>query len=160
VASPPDSAIAIESIESRSDVRSQVIAASATQVFAALRDPGRRTRWWGPAGLHSTIHRFAFEPQALRRRILQGPDGRSYPNVYRLLRFEPVRWIEIEHLSDGHHSILSIALREEGTHIVAAWRQTFDSAAHLAPLAGLLAEANAQLLARLAREVCGAAGAA
>jgi uncharacterized protein YndB with AHSA1/START domain len=147
-------------VESRSDARSTAIAASPAQVFAALRDPARLARWWGPAGFRSTIDEFAFEPQAIWRLTLHGPDGRDYPNRYRLLRFEPHRSVEIEHLSDEHHFILSIALREDGTRTVVDWRQTFDSPAHFAPLAGFLAEANAQVLERLAIEVQRVTGAA
>lgn len=143
----------MESVESCSDTHGTSIAATAAQVSAALRDPAQLARWWGPAGFHSTIHEFAFEPQAIWRLTLHGPDGREHPNVHRLLRFEPDRSVEIEHLSDEHRFILSIALREDGTRTVVDWRQTFDSAAHFAPLAGFLAEANAQVLERLATEL-------
>jgi hypothetical protein len=83
---------------------------------------------------------------------MHGPDGKDYPNESRFTRIEPDRVVEIEHLS-GHRFVLTLDLVpvSDGTEV--RWRQTFDTAEHYAKLAGFVAPANEQNLARLAAEV-------
>ncbi len=141
-----------DDIASRSDIRQHRIAATPAQVFAALSQPERVARWWGPAGFTNTIHVFDFRPGGAWRLTMHGPDGRAYPNESRFSRIEPERLLEIEHLS-GHHFTLTLALEADGEGTQVHWRQTFDSAAHYQALAAFVAGANAQNLQRLALEV-------
>jgi uncharacterized protein YndB with AHSA1/START domain len=148
----------MEPIETRSDARSARIPATPAEVFAALGDPLRIARWWGPAGFSNTIHQFEFRPGGTWLLTMHGPDGKDYPNESRFTRIEPDRIVEIEHLG-GHHFVLTIELVpvSDGTEV--RWRQTFDTAEHHAKLAVFVASANAQNLARLAAEVqCGKRG--
>ncbi|GAB2895811.1 SRPBCC domain-containing protein [Uliginosibacterium flavum] len=142
----------MEAIENRSDSRSIFIAASPAQVFAAMNDPARVARWWGPDGFRNTIHEFDFRAGGIWLLTMHGPDGKDYPNESRFTRIVTDELFEIEHFS-GHHFILSIELRpfEQGTQI--HWRQTFDTAEHYAGIAQFVANANAQNLQRLAAEV-------
>lgn len=142
-------------IEPRSDIRTCTAAASPAAVFAALRDPARVARWWGPDGFTSTIHTFAFHVGGTWRLTLHGPDGVDYPNEYRVLRVEGDRLLELDHPSDTHHFILTVALTPQGTGTRVDWQQTFDTAEDYQPLAGFLAQANEQVLARLSREALG-----
>jgi hypothetical protein len=50
----------MEPIESRSDTRHKIIPARPSEVFAAMSDPARVARWWGPAGFTNTMHKFEF----------------------------------------------------------------------------------------------------
>lgn len=140
------------SIESRSDTRSRVLAARAAEVFAALRDPARVARWWGPAGFTNTIHQFDFEPDGTWLLTMHGPDGTDYPNESRFIRIVPDRLVEIEHFS-GHHFFLTIELlpMEDGTEV--RWQQTFDTVEHYERIAAFVADANEQNLDRLTVEV-------
>lgn len=142
----------MEPIETRSDSRRTLIAASPAQVFAAMSDPVRVARWWGPNGFTSTIHAFEFRPGGSWRLTMHGPDGKSYPNESRFVRIVADQLFEIEHLN-GHHFLLTVALApaQGGTEV--RWRQTFDTAAHYAQIADFVAQANAQNLERLAAEV-------
>jgi uncharacterized protein YndB with AHSA1/START domain len=145
----------MEPIEHRSDARRTLLAASPAEVFAALSDPRRVARWWGPTGFTSTIHRFEFEPGGRWLLTMHGPDGKDYPNESRFTRIVADQVLEIEHLN-GHHFVLTIELvpMEGGTEV--KWLQVFDTAEHYGRLAGFVATANEQNLERLAAEVgCG-----
>lgn len=138
--------------EGRSDCRSKMIPATPSDIFAAMSDPARLARWWGPAGFASTIHRFEFTPGGAWRLTMHGPDGRDYPNESRFTRIEDGRIWEIEHLS-GHHFRLTIELIPMAAGTLVNWRQTFDTAEHYQGLAEFVAKANEQNLDRLAAEV-------
>jgi len=142
----------MKSVEKRSDSRSIFIAAPPAQVFAAMSDPARIARWWGPDGFKNTIHRFDFHPGGTWLLTMHGPDGKDYPNESRFTRLAAGEVFEIEHLS-GHHFILSIELRpfDQGTQV--HWRQIFDTVDHYERIAEFVASANEQNLQRLAMEV-------
>lgn len=142
----------MEPIENRSDTRSKFIPAAPAQVFAAMQDPGRIARWWGPEGFTNTIHKYEFTPGGMWLLTMHGPDGTEYPNESRFTRIIPGQLFEIEHLN-GHHFVLTIELQvlEQGTKVM--WRQTFDTIEHYKRLAEFVASANEQNLERLAAEV-------
>jgi uncharacterized protein YndB with AHSA1/START domain len=142
----------MEPIDKRSDSRSAFVAATPAQVFAAMNDPARVARWWGPAGFKNTIHQFDFRPGGAWLLTMHGPDGTDYPNESRFTRTVSGELVEIEHLS-GHHFVLSIELRplDQGTQV--HWRQTFDTVEHYQQIAQFVAGANEQNLQRLAEEV-------
>lgn len=142
----------MESIETRSDSRHRVLAASPSAVFAAMSDPVRIARWWGPNGFTNTIHQFDFQPGGTWLLTMHGPDGTDYPNESRFTRIVTDQIFEIEHFG-GHHFLLTITLlpKDGGTEV--RWRQTFDAVEHYERIAEFVASANEQNLARLAVEV-------
>jgi uncharacterized protein YndB with AHSA1/START domain len=142
----------VEPIEKRSDSRTKRIAASPAAVYAAISDPARIARWWGPDGFTNTIHEFDFKSGGSWRLTMHGPDGKDYPNESRFARLVPDRVFEIEHLS-GHHFVLTIELEGSGSETIVHWRQTFDTAEHYEQIAQFIAGANEQNLERLSREV-------
>lgn len=139
-------------IEARSDCRRRFIAASPSEVFAAMSDSDRIARWWGPRGFSNTIHEFDFRLGGKWLLTMHGPDGKGYPNESRFTRVVPGQIFEIEHFS-GHHFFLTIQLaaKDGGTEV--SWRQTFDTVAHFQRIAEFVAAANEQNLDRLAAEV-------
>jgi uncharacterized protein YndB with AHSA1/START domain len=142
----------MQPIESRSDIRSKLIAATPAEVFAALRDPARVARWWGPAGFTNTIHTYEFVPGGRWLLTMHGPDGKDHANESRFTRIADDRLFEIEHLN-GHHFVLTLELQPHAQGTTVAWRQTFDTAQHYEGLAEFVAAANEQNLERLAAEV-------
>lgn len=142
----------MEPIELRSDIRTHLIAASPSQVFAAMSDPDRVARWWGPDGFSSTMHIFDFQPGGSWVLTMHAPDGTDYPNESRFTRLEPGALFEIEHFS-GHHFFLTLQLHASGEGTQVHWQQTFDTVEHYARIAQFVAGANAQNLQRLAAEV-------
>lgn len=148
---------ALPPLSDRSDSRQRFIAASPAQVHAAMSDPARVARWWGPAGFTNTIDTFEFRPGGRWLLTMRGPDGQNYPNESRFLRVDAGKVFEIEHLN-GHHFILTLELQavDGGTRV--DWRQTFDTAEHYERIASFVATANEQNLDRLAAEVSRGAG--
>ncbi len=141
----------MESIDNRSDFRSRVLPATPSEVFAAMSDPTRVARWWGPAGFTSTIHQFDFVPGGAWRLTMHGPDGTDYPNESRFTRIEADKIVEIEHLS-GHHFILTVGLRATAGGTEVSWRQTFDTVEHFQQIVKFVTVANEQNLDRLSAE--------
>ncbi len=142
----------MDPVATRTDSRSKVIPASAADIYAAISDPVRMARWWGPAAFTNTIHDFQFRPGGSWLLTMHGPDGKDYPNESRFARIVPERLVEIEHLS-GHHFVLTIELLERDAGTLVAWQQVFDTADHYRKLATFVAIANEQNLERLAAEV-------
>ena len=142
----------MEPVDARTDARTKTIQANAAQVFAVMRDPARLARWWGPDGFSSTIHQFQFQPGGMWRLTLHGPDGKNYPNEYRLVSLEQDRLVEIERVSTDHHFTLTIELIEQQDCTLVAWRQTIDTVEHYQQLASFVATANEQNLERLSAE--------
>ncbi len=142
----------MESVDDRSDARRILIAATPHDVFAAMSDPARVARWWGPEGFTNTMHRFEFRPGGQWLLTMHGPDGVDYPNESRFSRIEADALVEVEHLS-GHHFLLTIELHavDGGTEV--RWRQTFDTVEHYLSIAPFIATANTHNLERLAAEV-------
>src|SRR5262245_1584422 len=104
----------MEPIEKRSDSRTKLIAATPAAVYAAMSDPARVARWWGPEGFSNEIHKFDFKPGGQWLLTMRGPDGKEYPNESRFARLEADRLFEIEHLS-GHHFVLTVVLEKTGS---------------------------------------------
>lgn len=144
----------MDPLESRSDIRSLSIPASPAQVYAALSDPARVARWWGPEGFVNTIHRFEFQPGGTWQLTMHAPDGTDYPNESRFTRLVPGELFEMEHLS-GHHFVLTLELAARGDGTEVRWQQTFDTAEHYERIARFVAGANQQNLERLRAEVLG-----
>ena len=142
----------MEPVNQRSDTRSVTFDATPEQVFAALADPARVARWWGPDGFTNTIHQFDFVPGGTWLLTMHGPDGKDYPNESRFTRIVPNELFEIEHFP-GHHFFLTIALRASGSGTEVHWQQTFDTIEHYERIAQFVAGANAQNLERLRAEV-------
>lgn len=141
----------MEPIEERSDSRSLQAAATPAQVFAAMSDPDRVARWWGPDGFTNTIRQFDFREGGTWLLTMHSPDGKDYPNESRFARIVPNDLVEIEHLS-GHHFMLTIALQPHAQGCEIHWRQTFDTIAHYTEIAPFVAQANQQNLQRLVAE--------
>jgi hypothetical protein len=142
----------MEPIEDRSDLRTRLFAANPSEVFAAMSDPIRVAKWWGPTGFTNTIHQFDFRADGKWLLTMHGPDGKNYPNENRFTRVIVNRVFEIEHLYEPRF-ILTIELQSKDSGTELKWQQTFDTVKQYMALAQFVAEANEQNLDRLAIEV-------
>ena len=137
----------------REFVHSRLIDAPRERVFRAFADPKHLARWWGPNGFTSTFETFEFRPGGAWRFVMHGPDGTDYPNESVFLEVVAPERIVFEHLSEGHHFVMTITLAARGNQTLVGWRQVFDTAAHKERIASVVSEANEQNLTRLADEV-------
>ena len=68
---------------------SRVLAATPEDVFAAMADPQRLARWWGPAGFSNEFEVCEFHEGGRWVFTMVGPDGTRYPNESVFVRIEP-----------------------------------------------------------------------
>lgn len=133
-------------------VHSRIIDAAPEQVFSAFSDPERLARWWGPDGFSSTFEVFDLRPGGAWRFVMHGPDGTDYLNENVFKTVEPPHRVEVEHISEDHHFVLTITIAAEGSRTLVGWEQTFDSVEHRQLIAPWVEPANEQNLDRLQRE--------
>ena len=142
-----------ESTADREFVHSRVVDAPRSRVFRAFAEPKHLAHWWGPNGFTSTFETFEFRPGGAWRFVMHGPDGTDYPNESVFLEVVAPERVVFEHLSEGHHFVMTITFSEHGSQTLVGWRQVFDTAAHRERIAKVVVEANEQNLDRLAAEV-------
>ena len=105
---------------------SREIPATPEQVFAAISDPERLARWWGPAGFTNTFDVCEFKTGGQWSFIMHGPDGRNYQNENIFSEVQPPELVIIEHVSEPKFH-LTIHLAPSGAGTLLSWSQTFAS---------------------------------
>jgi uncharacterized protein YndB with AHSA1/START domain len=133
------------------------IAASPSQVFAAMADATRLARWWGPAGFTNRFEVCEFQPGGRWVFTMIGPDGATYPNESTFVTIEADRKVVIRHVNQPHFQ-LSIALEPVPGGTRLQWDQTFEDANVAAAIRHIVEPANEQNLDRLAAELGVCAG--
>lgn len=129
----------------------RIVDAARDDVLAAIVDPARLARWWGPRGFTSTFERCDVRAGGEWKFTLHAPDGANHANESRFVEVGPDR-IVIEHVSPPRF-VLVISLRDQGSRTLVGWRQTFEDVATFRALAPLVTVANEQNLDRLVAEI-------
>jgi uncharacterized protein YndB with AHSA1/START domain len=128
------------------------IPASTKQVFAALSDPDRLARWWGPAGFTNTFSVCEFRNGGRWSLVMHGPEGGNYPNESVFSEIEPMRKVVVQHLSEPRFR-LTIGLAASATGTIVSWTQAFENAEVASRMEHIVVPANEQNLDRLSAEV-------
>ena len=131
---------------------SRQIPASPEAVFAAMADPQRLARWWGPDGFSNSFEKCDFRPGGKWKFTMHGPDGASYPNESVFFAIEAGRKVVIDHVCQPFFR-LTVELQPSGLGTKVHWTQVFADAAVAVAVAHIVEPANDQNLARLAAEV-------
>ncbi len=131
---------------------SREIDASSDDVFAAISDPARLARWWGPAGFTNTFKVCEFRPGGKWSFIMHGPDGTNYPNENTFVEIGAARKVVIRHLFEPKFD-LTIELSSAGTGTLVHWTQILEDADFARRVAAIITPANEQNLDRLTAEV-------
>jgi len=133
----------------------RTLAATTEAIFAAITDPQRLARWWGPAGFNNRFSAFDFRPGGQWVFDMIGPDGTRYPNEARFAVIDANHRVVIDHLSAPRFQLtLTLTAVPGGTRI--DWTQAFEDPAVAASLRSIVEPANEQNLDRLTAEVSGA----
>jgi uncharacterized protein YndB with AHSA1/START domain len=140
----------------RSLTTSRQIAVSPAAIFAAIKDPSRLARWWGPDGFSNHFDQFEFKPGGRWVFSMIGPDGTTYPNEAVFVSIEPDRQLVIDHVCQPLF-VLTITLAPSAGGTLLTWDQTFADAAVANALRHICEPANEQNLDRLSADVLGAA---
>lgn len=126
--------------------------ASPEAVFAAIQDPARLARWWGPEGFRNTFQTFEFRAGGAWVFVMHGPDGTDYPNQSEFLEIVPNARVRIKHVNLPHFELtLSLEPTPAGTRL--SWVTVFENREFAETMRGFLESANEQNLDRLAAEV-------
>ncbi len=128
------------------------IPAVPSAVFAAIADPSRLARWWGPDGFTNTFEHFDFTPGGQWVFVMHGPDGKSYPNVSQFKVIDANHKVVISHECQPHFT-LTITLQAQAAGTRVLWDQLFNDPAVAAAVAHIVEPANEQNLKRLTHEV-------
>ena len=131
---------------------SREIPAPPEQVFAAISDPQRLARWWGPAGFTNTFDVCEFQPGGRWEFVMHGPDGRDYPNESVFAEIEPPRQVVIDHVCAPKFR-LTVTLDPSADGTTVTWLQVFESAEFAKSVEHIVTPANEQNLDRLTAEV-------
>lgn len=133
-------------------VTSREIAATPTQVFAAISTPERLARWWGPAGFTNTFTHCDFQPGGRWSFVMHGPDGASYANESVFTEIEAPARVIIRHVCEPLFSLtISLEATAAGTRVL--WSQALDNAEFARRMQHVIVPANEQNLDRLTAEV-------
>lgn len=131
---------------------SREIPATVEQVFAAISDPARLARWWGPAGFTNTFDICEFKNGGRWSLTMHGPNGHNYPNEYVFVEIEPLRKVVIQHVGEPvFHLTIGLASTAGGTLV--SWSQAFESSETASRIEHIVVPANEQNLDRLSVEV-------
>lgn len=132
---------------------SRELHATPSDVFAAIQDPVRLARWWGPNGFSNRFDVCEFRPGGRWLFTMVGPDGTCYPNESIFARIEPDRQVVIQHTCPPHFT-LTITLEPSPGGTLVHWEQAFADAAVASAVRPIVVPANEQNLDRLSVEVC------
>ncbi|WP_306590724.1 SRPBCC domain-containing protein [Geothrix sp. 21YS21S-4] len=121
-------------------------------VFAAIEDPVRLARWWGPQGFTNTFHTFEFRKGGIWEFTMHGPDGTDYPNQSEFLEIVPARTVRIKHVNLPHFE-LSLSLEPQAGETLVSWVGIFENHEFAENARAFLESANEQNLDRLEAEV-------
>lgn len=122
------------------------------EVFAAISDPVRLARWWGPNGFTNTFSVCEFREGGRWSLMMHGPNGGNYPNENRFAAIEVPRLVIVEHVGEPKYRLtLTLAPSPTGTRV--DWSQTFENAEVASRIERIVVPANEQNLERLEVEV-------
>jgi uncharacterized protein YndB with AHSA1/START domain len=131
----------------------RILPAAPSAVFAAIKDPARLAKWWGPNGFSNRFEMFEFQPGGKWVFDMIGPDGKIYPNESVFVTIEADRRVVIQHICPPHFT-LTITLEPAPEGTLVHWEQVFADAAVASAVRHIVAPANEQNLDRLSAEVC------
>ncbi len=131
---------------------SRDIPATPAQVFAAISNPERLARWWGPNGFTNTFSDFDFKTGGKWSLVMHGPDGANYPNDNVFGEIIPNQKVVVEHPMQPAFR-LTIELAPSSTGTLVTWAQTFQSDDVARQIEHIVVPANDENLQRLQAEV-------
>lgn len=124
------------------------LSAPPARVFAAIEDPTRLARWWGPNGFTNTFELFEFAPGGRWVFDMHGPDGRVYRNESVFDLIERDRQVAIRHVS-APTFVLTISLERTAAGTLVIWEQVFHDHEVARSVRSIVEPSNEQNLDRL-----------
>src|SRR5580692_8382327 len=122
---------------------SREIPATIEQVFAAISDPERLARWWGPTGFTNTFRVCDFKPGGLWVLTMHGPNGKNFPNENVFEEIAAPTKVVVQHTSQPRYR-LTISLAASGKGTTVFWSQAFEDPKVASRIARIFVPANDQ----------------
>ncbi|MCA9057997.1 MAG: SRPBCC domain-containing protein, partial [Planctomycetaceae bacterium] len=122
------------------------------EISAAIADPNRLARWWGPTGFRNDMETFEFRDGGMWKFTMISPDGTVYPNENKFVSISPEQ-IVIRHLSAPEFLLEMSLVPLPGNTTRLIWMMTFASAELRNKLAAFVPAANEQNFDRLNAEL-------
>jgi len=121
-------------------------------IFAAIIDPVRLARWWGPEGFTNSFEVCEFTQGGRWQFVMHGPDGTNYANQSEFAEIVPNSLVRIRHISAPQFVLcITLSTSDGGTDVL--WEQTFDDPAFAERVRHIVEPANEQNLDRLGLEL-------
>ena len=130
----------------------RLLNATPAAVYAAIANPERLARWWGPDGFTNTFEVFEFVPGGRWVFTMHGPNDVDYSNECVFAELVPHERVVIRHVCAPLFT-LTITLSVEGDKTRLTWVQDFETAEVLAAVLHVVGPANEQNLNRLEVEL-------
>ena len=131
---------------------SREIPANIDDVFAAISNPERLSRWWGPSGFTNSFHVCDFKNGGRWSFVMHGPNGADYPNENIFSEIESPHRVVVQHISEPKFRLtIGLATSETGTMV--SWVQAFESSEFAKRVEAIVVPANEENLDRLSAEV-------
>jgi uncharacterized protein YndB with AHSA1/START domain len=127
------------------------LAAEPASVFAAIEDPARLAKWWGPNGFSNRFESFEFKPGGKWVFSMIGPDGTAYPNESIFSNIVVDHLVVIQHVSAPQFQ-LTIRLEPSSGGTLVHWEQAFADSSVANAIRHIVEPANEQNLDRLSTE--------
>ena len=131
---------------------SRSFACTPRALFAAIEDPKRLARWWGPDGFSNAFEIFEFRQGGRWVFDMVGPDGTRYANESVFAHIEDNRQVVIDHTCAPLFR-LTITLESEPGGTRVHWLQVFEDTAFAQAMRHILEPANEQNLDRWGAEL-------
>ena len=103
---------------------SSEIPATVAQVFAAISQPERLARWWGPAGFTNTFDVCEFRTGGRWAFTMHAPNGGNHPNESLFEEVTAPSRVVVRHVSEPKFR-LTIGLAPSAAGTVVTWSQVF-----------------------------------
>ena len=113
-------------VENRQLRMKRMFKAPVELVWEAWTKPEHISKWWGPNGFTTTIHKMDFQEGGEWKLTMHGPDGTNYPNKSIYKEIIPFEKIVFEHINPHFFTTVIFTKHGEGTEI--DWSMLFDSA--------------------------------
>lgn len=131
---------------------SREILAPPEQVFAAMTNPERLARWWGPKGFTNTFEVCDVKPGGKWLFTMHGPEGKDYKNVSEFGEIIPPHKLVVKHMCEPFFTALfTLEATVKGTLL--NWVSEFENKEFVDNARDFLKTANEQNIDRLVDEV-------
>jgi uncharacterized protein YndB with AHSA1/START domain len=130
-------------------VNTRLFNAPSKLIFEVSSNPQHLIHWWGPSDFTNTFQEFAFHPGGKWRFVMQGPDGKEYPQDKEFVEIIEPCCIVLRHHQHQHNFDMVMTFAQQGEGTLVTWRMVFEPSPQNVHLESFIPAANEQNFDRL-----------